>query len=419
MDFLIGWFLIAAVLVGHGGLNVAIYNRLNATAIRRSILKKMTKALLVWTILFPILVWFLASDFIADVFWHRPNSVPWLLGAYACVCLGSCVVLGVPWLVWRPLFGLEWVSAKTRVEVVEVQATTANRLALSKKCKVARHLPWNQILELSIEESELPVRGLPAGLDGYRIAHLSDIHLTGDIHPDFARYAVLRANQWQPDLMALTGDIIDKQICIDWLGEIFSPVDCRDGCYFVLGNHDTRIVDSRQTREGMDRAGWTDLGGRALRLPLAGNIEGMLIGNEYPWYARPQIPTTPDSSFRILLSHSPDQLWWARQHHVSLMLAGHMHGGQGRFPFVGPILGPSYHGSRFAAGDFYRTPTTMHVSRGLSGTHLLRLNCRPELSLLTLRAWPDDVERISTPESRSRQQPRHQKKDAHIEARWP
>jgi len=277
--------------------------------------------------------------------------------------------------------------------VIEVQTTTENLLALSTKCKIAQHLPWNQILELSIEEIELQVRGLPAGLDGYRIAQLSDIHLTGDIHPDFASYAVFRAAQWQPDMMALTGDIIDKQICVDWLVDIFSPVDCRDGCYFVLGNHDTRIVDSRQTREAMDRAGWTDLGGRSLRVPLASGIEGMLIGNEYPWYARPQIPDTPDSSFRILLSHSPDQLWWARQHHVSLMLAGHTHGGQGQLPIAGPILGPSYHGSRFATGDFYRTPTTMHVSRGLSGTHLLRLNCRPELSLITLRTLPHGGER--------------------------
>ena len=312
MDFLIGWTLIAAVLIGHFGLNVAIYNRLNATAIQRRALKIISKVLLLWTISGPGLMWFLDSEFIADVIWGRLGlaPVPWLLGGYSCICLAAWVVFGIPWLVWRPIFGLEWALAKRRVEVIEVQTTTENLLALSTKCKIAQHLPWNQILELSIEEIELQVRGLPVGLDGYRIAQLSDIHLTGDIHPDFASYAVFRAAQWQPDMMALTGDIIDKQICVDWLVDIFSPADCRDGCYFVLGNHDTRIVDSRQTREAMDRAGWTDLGGRSLRVPLASGIEGMLIGNEYPWYARPQIPDTPDSSFRILLSHSPDQLWW-------------------------------------------------------------------------------------------------------------
>jgi predicted MPP superfamily phosphohydrolase len=89
--------------------------------------------------------------------------------------------------------------------------------------------------------------------------------------------------------------------------------------------------------------------------------------------------------FRLLLSHSPDQLAWARRHDVTLMLAGHTHGGQGRLPLAGPVLSPSYHGSRYASGDFYKAPTTMHVTRGLGGVHLMRINCRPELSLITLR----------------------------------
>lgn len=394
MDFPLPWLVILAALIGHFGLNVAIYNRINGTAIPRWTLKRITKALLAWTLLGPILITFFYYEFLLDFFWGQPVQTPLLIGCYSSLCFLTWVVFGIPWIIWRPIFKLEWVDAERRVEALDVQATTGNELALTSKCKLARHLPWNQILELSVEEVELPVRGLPDGLDGYRIAHLSDIHLTGDIHPDFAGYAVLRAAQWQPDLMALTGDIIDKQICVDWLVDIFSPVDCRDGCFFVLGNHDTRIVDSRQTREAMSRAGWTDLGGRSLRLPLASGVDGMLIGNEYPWYSRPQVPTENDSAFRILLSHSPDQLWWARRHHVSLMLAGHTHGGQGRLPFVGPILGPSYHGSRFAAGDFYRTPTTLHVSRGLSGTHLLRINCRPELSLITLRVQSNADESI-------------------------
>jgi len=116
----------------------------------------------------------------------------------------------------------------------------------------------------------------------------------------------------------------------------------------------------------------------------------MLIGNEHPWFKRPELETD-NSELRLLLSHSPDQIWWARKHGVTLMLAGHTHGGQGRLPLAGPILGPSLHGSRFASGDFYLPPTTMHVTRGLCGTHLIRINCRPELSLLTLRSIPGDV----------------------------
>ncbi len=101
----------------------------------------------------------------------------------------------------------------------------------------------------------------------------------------------------------------------------------------------------------------------------------------------PQLSEQADNAaFRVLLSHSPDQIEWARKHHVGLMLAGHTHGGQGQLPLAGPILSPSWYGSRFASGDFYLAPTTMHVSRGLGGVHLFSVHCPPELSLITLRA---------------------------------
>lgn len=380
------WIIVPAVLVGHGGLNVVIYNRINATGMSRRTVKRLTKLFFAWTLIFPPLVLALHWDVVIDFLSGRPGhlEIPfWLIG-YGLCCLASWLVFGIPWLVWRPLFGLEWVSAPRRIETVDVARAVGKSLPLTTKCKLESRIPFNQILELAIEEVELPVDGLPDALDGYRIAHLSDIHLTGDIRLDFAAYAVRRATEWKPDLLALTGDIIDKRPCIGWLGEIFAPAAARDGCYFVLGNHDIRIVDSRETRHAMGRAGWTDLGTRVMDIDLAG-VQSSLIGNEHPWYQRPSLAESDPNRFRLLLSHSPDQFGWARQHGVKLMLAGHTHGGQGRLPLVGPILGPSYHGSRWASGDFFRPPTTMHVSRGLSGTHLLRLNCRPELSLLTLR----------------------------------
>ncbi len=68
------------------------------------------------------------------------------------------------------------------------------------------------------------------------------------------------------------------------------------------------------------------------------------------------------------------------------MLAGHTHGGQIRFPRIGPILAPSRYGVRFASGVFHLPPMVMHVSRGLSGLQPLRFNCPPELARLVLRA---------------------------------
>lgn len=380
-----------AVLIGHFGLMVAIYNRINAFGWPRRTIKRLVKFFFLVTILLPPAVLVGYYDVVSDFLRGRPEEIliPMPLWFYSSLCLGTWLLLGVPWLLWRPLWGLEWIRTSRRVQIVDVAAAVGTPLALTRKCKLESQLPLNQIFDLAIEEIDLPVIGLPKALDGYRIAHLSDLHLTGHIHPDYSGYAVDRATAWQADLMALTGDIIDKQSCIDWLPEIFSSASARDGCFYVLGNHDTRVTDSRQTREAMDRAGWTDLGSRVLSKTLSG-VPSLLIGNESPWFQRPELDGHHTEPFRLLLSHSPDQLSWARQHQVTLMLAGHTHGGQGRLPLAGPILSPSIHGSRYASGEFYKPPTTMHVTRGVCGKHLLRINCRPQLSLLILRGHRSD-----------------------------
>ncbi len=380
------WIVLLMVLVGHFGLHLSIYNRINGFGWPRKLVKAIVKFFFATTWVIPALVVLCCGSVISSLLSGDSVTIPLVLQVYGWLCIAAWFLLGIPWLLWRPIFGLEWTTAPREIEIVNVEQAVGRPLALTRQCKFESRLPLNQIFQLSIERIALPVVGLPAELDGYRIAHLSDIHLTGDVHPDFVKYAIGRASKWQPDMMALTGDIIDKQPCVDWLVEMFSEARAADGCYFVLGNHDTRIVDSWQTRDGMDRAGWTDLGSRTLPVMLRG-VPTLLIGNEHPWFQRPVIGPSDDAErFRLLLSHSPDQLSWARRHHVTLMLAGHTHGGQGRLPLAGPLLSPSFHGSRYASGDFYKAPTTMHVTRGLGGVHLMRINCRPELSLLTLQS---------------------------------
>lgn len=375
-----------AAVVGHFALHLTLYNRLNSLGWKRETIKRTEKLLFVEMLVTPILV----AAF-CPAFWELMtrgdgiSDLPGVVRGYGFLCLLTSIMFGLPWLLWRPVLRWEWADAPRRVEVVDVQSAVSVPLAKTTKCRWESKLPMNQIFDLAIEEVLLPVPGLPANLDGYRIAQLSDVHLTGHVGPEYAQYAVRRATQWQPDLIALSGDIIDKQPCIEWLFDIFSIASAPDGCYYVLGNHDTRVVDSKQTRQAMDRAGWTDLGSRALATRLR-TTDALMIGNEYPWFERPELPPPNGDEFRFLISHSPDQITWARRHGVGLMLAGHTHGGQGRLPLAGPILSPSIHGSRYASGDFFKSPTTMHVTRGLGGVHLLRINCRPELSLLVLKS---------------------------------
>ena len=92
----------------------------------------------------------------------------------------------------------------------------------------------------------------------------------------------------------------------------------------------------------------------------------------------------PEELFRLCLSHTPDNIAWAQRQHIDLMLSGHVHGGQIRFPILGSLLVPSRYGRRYDCGTFHEPPTFLHVSRGIGGEHPVRYRCRPEVTLLRL-----------------------------------
>lgn len=388
------WWIVAAVAVGHVGWHIALYNRLNATGIPRRRIKQAEIFLLLSCLTVPLLALWQYWDAVAAALTGNVHfsETPDPLWYYGIVCLLAWPLLGIPWLLTRPIFGFQRIPVIIEREVVDVREKVAAPLAMTQKCRWAARIPANEMFQLAIEEKQLPVRGLPKELDGLRIAHLSDVHLTGHIAADFFKYVIQRTNVWQPDLIVLTGDIIDKPECIAWLPDCFAEANASAGRFFILGNHDTQVEDPTEIRQMMQQIGWQDLGGRIVHHHLRGTTV-TLCGNEMPWFPGPEnlSPSNPKPPrpLRMALCHSPDQIGWARRHGVELVLAGHTHGGQGRLPVLGPVLSPSRHGSRFASGEFFLTPTTMHVSRGLSGKHLLRLQCPPELALLVLRC-PED-----------------------------
>lgn len=258
---------------------------------------------------------------------------------------------------------------------------------------LASRIPGNEILQLSIHEKTLVLPRLADALDGLTMVHLSDLHLTGQLTIPFFQEVIRQTNALEPDLVAITGDIIDKRQCLSWIPEILGPLTCRGGVFYVLGNHDQRVRDDNAVQEALDDAGLIGVGGCWHAVEVRSHPI-ILAGNALPWYAPAAdlggCPTTHPSGrpLRVALSHSPDQFDWARHHDFDLMLAGHTHGGQIRLPIIGPVLSPSWHGVRYASGTFYKPPTVMHVSRGISGTRPIRLNCPPELARLVLRKHP-------------------------------
>ncbi len=248
-------------------------------------------------------------------------------------------------------------------------------------------LPLNQLLEIEVNRKELRSARLPSAFDGLSIVHVSDFHLTGRMTRAFYERIAELAAPLDPDVVVLAGDIVDRAHCLDWIGPIFAAWRAREDRLFVLGNHDKRIADDREIRRRMEAAGWIDIAGKRLERR---RDEARLIwsGNELPWYRgaeRLERRPVRDDEYRILLSHAPDQIDFAIEHGFDLVLAGHTHGGQIRVPLIGPIVSPSHYGPKFASGEFRVGPTRMHVSRGVAGTHPIRLACSPEITKLTLR----------------------------------
>lgn len=311
-------------------------------------------------------------------------------GAYFVVACSVLVYVSASWAVRRSRQQPHAAIRSTTTATYDVARSVDEPLIFGTSAKILSLIPWNEMTTLSVEEKVFDLPRLPQRLDGLSIVHLSDLHFTGKLQRAYFDFVIDRANELQPDLIVVTGDIIDKQICLDWIPETLGRLRSRCGKYFILGNHDKRLRDVPALRKTISDCGLVDFGGRC-DLITVDDQPVLLAGNEMPWFGpAPAVPSRDELEhsqevFRILLSHSPDQLTWARSNEFDLMLAGHTHGGQVRFPIIGPVVAPSRFGVSFASGVFHEPPTLLHVSRGISGLDPIRINCPPELTRIVLR----------------------------------
>lgn len=376
--------LLAVAACGHVALWAAFANHVEATALPRGWRRLLSGGGLFALVGVPIGLISWSGGSTLPVFESWPPAV-WV---YLATCWISA--MGAAW--WfavrsRPT-GRSCVVRSVRVECRDLRHTLApDELARGWTKWIAR-LPGNEIFQLEFNEIELAMDRLPPALDGLRMVHLSDLHIAGRIGKPFFDAVVARINGLQPDLVAITGDLIDDERYLSWLPATLGQLETRHGVFYVLGNHDTR-VDLRRLRLTLSEAGLTDVGGTS-RVVAVRDAHILLAGNELPWIvpaaAMRPVEADDEVQLRVLLAHSPDQFAWARHYEFDLMLAGHTHGGQIRLPLWGAVANPSRHGMEYASGVFYMPPTILHVSRGVSALLPIRWNCRPEVTLLVLRS---------------------------------
>jgi len=384
------FLLLSAALLGHAFLWIAMVNRAHAAAMPRWAIWMFTALAAVLMVFPPVaFAWWVLHADIASFSQFHWQLLPKTMLLYLGVCWVSALLTLVWWFRRHVLHRPPAVLRRHRTRAVEMAGAAANRCdRLAHHFLV--HLPRNEILQLDMTERAIEIPRLRPALDGLSIMHLSDFHFTGRVAKDYFQEVVRHANETEPDLVAITGDLVDFPAYIDWIPDTLGQLRARHGVYFVLGNHDTR-VDAKRLRRTLVDSGLVDLGSRWIQIEIRGEPI-ILAGNELPWFSPAADmdqcgPRDADGGpLRILLSHSPDQLSWARAHDVDLLLAGHTHGGQIRFPLIGPILSPSREGVKYASGVFHAPPTVMHVTRGVSGELPIRLNCPPEMAHLVLHS---------------------------------
>lgn len=388
MAFLWDLLLAFIVLLGHAAMCVAFVNRSQAIDWPYNRLKVLKKLTLAFTAAIPLL--YLAKWIVQGACVLPPSGElfdllrsPW--GYYPALCLFAFLVAIPYWLLPKLFDEMPLQLRKRKFTIVNLAKTLPEIPLHGPKIGFAKRIPGNQILDVAIEQKTLAIAQLPEELAGLRIAHLSDLHMTGMYTPEFYQWVVEETNRLSPDVIFITGDIVDYAHCLPWVTPTFRPLQAALGKYYVLGNHDRRLPDVSLLRSALHEADIVNMAGQVLTLETRGR-KIVLAGNELPWFGpAPSVPgPEEEKSLRILLTHTPDNFSWARENRFDLVLAGHNHGGQIRFPWLGALISPSLYGTRYAGGLYYDFPTLLHVSRGLAGVDPIRLNCRPEIALLEL-----------------------------------
>jgi len=234
---------------------------------------------------------------------------------------------------------------------------------------------------LVYNETSFSSPNVPAEMDGYRIAFVTDPHVGFEGR---LRHVVDELNQRQVDLLLLGGDFTYEPHDLEAALTLLSQVTTTDGIFGIEGNHDKYEV----LFPAMEAHNITPLSNNGLYVR-----DGFyLAGVEDLWNRNPNvslaIADAGSDSFVLLLSHNPDVSMTQDTTAVDLILSGHTHGGQlnlfGRWSIGLDTRVISDYGERFRGGwAESRDGTPVYVCRGI-GEYYPRVFARPEVTLLTL-----------------------------------
>jgi uncharacterized protein len=248
---------------------------------------------------------------------------------------------------------------------------------------------------LDVEQVEIVLPRLPKSFSGLRILQISDIHIGGWMNRERLADVIELAKRQKPDLVVMTGDYVNGH---HWAGNLddaardfVEEVSKLTADYLVLavlGNHD-HWTNAGKVRAMLADSGVVELNNDVYSLKQ-GDDQLHIAGVDDAQENKDRLYTVnkllPEAGGAILLVHEPDFAdISSEEDRFDLQLSGHSHGGQVVIPFYGPIILPHW-GRKYPSGLYKVGKMWQYTNRGVGMTEpSVRFNCRPEITVFTLR----------------------------------
>ncbi|MBK7710717.1 MAG: metallophosphoesterase [Bacteroidales bacterium] len=245
---------------------------------------------------------------------------------------------------------------------------------------------YNNAKKIEVTEMTLKYPGLPKAFDGFRILHLTDLHI--DSIPGFTAFLTEKIKSVKFDICLLTGDYrMDRS---GSFSHILKPLkvlshylEAPDGVFAVLGNHDTYLMAQYEKESGMEL-----LVNESVEI-IRDDQKILITGTDDPFdfYTESALMSleTRGYDFKIAMVHTPEMAKWAAQNKYDLYLCGHTHGGQICLKEGVPLISHQFEGKRFNHGTWQIGNMTGYTSRGAGVSGIpIRFNCPPEITLINL-----------------------------------
>jgi hypothetical protein len=244
--------------------------------------------------------------------------------------------------------------------------------------------------KIVIENVDLEIDNLPAGFKNFKIAQLSDLHLSNIVKPWLIQKTVAMTNELKPDLIVITGDLANDLKYLKECCYLLCKLKAPYGIYAVTGNWEVAygLKDSKAIIRGSymklldNKTEYIKKNGDTICLSGVDDdkARGFTLEKTYQGV---------DNKFvKILLCHNPYILAKIKKakKRIDIVLSGHTHGGQVVYPVVGALKLPTAHGLEFRSGFYEYNNSRVYINRGIGVVKVgFRVNCPPEITLFNLK----------------------------------